>query len=176
MTSYIAITDTETDPEAPLTATLAKKWRDNPIAITEGATGAPKIRRNAIQEFAVGNTVFYRKDAVQSATVGAYSETSNYTFVQAGVIRVTLEHRNTTGTARNQIVLIRAGVEYVLVVWDATFGATYTARSLDVAVIHGDIVVTRAIAITSGTTETRNLQYKNDGTLVWDTLGGRVGT
>lgn len=41
MTSYIAITDTETDPEAPLTATLAKKWRDNPIAIGEGDASVP---------------------------------------------------------------------------------------------------------------------------------------
>ena len=34
MTSYIAITNAETDPEAPLTSELAKKWRDNPIAIS----------------------------------------------------------------------------------------------------------------------------------------------
>ena len=53
MTSYITITDTETDPEAPLTATLAKKWRDNPIAISEGSTGAPKIQRAAIQDAAI---------------------------------------------------------------------------------------------------------------------------
>lgn len=43
MASYITITDAETDPEAPLTSELAKKWRDNPIAIAEGAAGAPKI-------------------------------------------------------------------------------------------------------------------------------------
>lgn len=35
MTSYIAITNAETDPEAPLTSELAKKWRDNPLAIAE---------------------------------------------------------------------------------------------------------------------------------------------
>jgi len=51
MTSYITITDAETDPEAPLTSELAKKWRDNPIAITEGATGAPKIVSKAMDLF-----------------------------------------------------------------------------------------------------------------------------
>lgn len=51
MTSYITITDTETDPEAPLTSELAKKWRDNPIAITEGATGAPRIVPLAINNW-----------------------------------------------------------------------------------------------------------------------------
>jgi len=53
MTSYITITDAETDPEAPLTATLAKKWRDNPIAISEGSSGAPKIQRAAIQDSSI---------------------------------------------------------------------------------------------------------------------------
>jgi len=43
MASYITITDAETDPEAPLTSELAKKWRDNPIAIAEGDSAAPKI-------------------------------------------------------------------------------------------------------------------------------------
>lgn len=42
MATYITISDAETDPDAPLTAELAKKWRDNPIAIAEGASGAPK--------------------------------------------------------------------------------------------------------------------------------------
>jgi len=44
MTSYITITDTETDPSAPLTSELAKKWRDNPIAIAEGVTGTPYVQ------------------------------------------------------------------------------------------------------------------------------------
>lgn len=35
MTTYIAITDPETDPDAPLTSTLAKRWRDNALAIAE---------------------------------------------------------------------------------------------------------------------------------------------
>jgi len=48
MTSYIAITDTETDPEAPLTATLAKKWRDNPIAIGEGDSSVPANLRTTV--------------------------------------------------------------------------------------------------------------------------------
>lgn len=48
MTAYILITDAETDPEAPLTSELAKKWRDNPLAIQEGDASAPKIQMKAI--------------------------------------------------------------------------------------------------------------------------------
>lgn len=41
MTTFITIAATETDPEAPLTSELAKKWADNPIAIGECDTTAP---------------------------------------------------------------------------------------------------------------------------------------
>lgn len=43
MTAYSAIADSEKDPESPFTTTLATKYRDNPIAIAEGASGAPPI-------------------------------------------------------------------------------------------------------------------------------------
>ena len=41
MTSYITITDAATDPSAPLTSELAKKWRDNPLAVSEKDTSVP---------------------------------------------------------------------------------------------------------------------------------------
>lgn len=48
MTSYIAITDAETDPEAPLTSELAKKWRDNPLAIAENDASVPAALRSQV--------------------------------------------------------------------------------------------------------------------------------
>lgn len=48
MTSYNIITDAETDPSAPLTSELAKKWRDNPLAIGEGSVGAPRVQGKAL--------------------------------------------------------------------------------------------------------------------------------
>lgn len=53
MASYITITDAETDPEAPLTSELAKKWRDNPLAIAEGAVGAPRVQTAGLNDAAV---------------------------------------------------------------------------------------------------------------------------
>lgn len=43
MTTFVSILDTQLDPDAPLTSSLAYAWRDNPVAIVEGASGAPKI-------------------------------------------------------------------------------------------------------------------------------------
>lgn len=46
MTTYITITDPETDPDAPLTSELAKRWRDNALAIAEGDSTAPVNKGN----------------------------------------------------------------------------------------------------------------------------------
>lgn len=54
MADYIAITDAEVEPEAPLTSSLAARWRDNPIAIAEGAPGAPRL--NGSQGAAITHT------------------------------------------------------------------------------------------------------------------------
>ena len=48
MTTYTTIADTEIDQDSPVTETLMTKMRDNPIAITEGASGAPRIVQNAL--------------------------------------------------------------------------------------------------------------------------------
>lgn len=71
MTSYITITDAETDPEAPLTSELAKKWRDNPIAITEGASGAPRIVGAAMYGTLSGTTVLRNCLPVGSVSVSS---------------------------------------------------------------------------------------------------------
>ena len=43
MADYITITDSAIDPDAPLTSELAYAWRDNCVAIAEGAVGAPRV-------------------------------------------------------------------------------------------------------------------------------------
>lgn len=46
MADWRNISDTEVDPDAPVTSELAYAFRDNVIAVTEGASGAPRV--NAI--------------------------------------------------------------------------------------------------------------------------------
>ena len=43
MTTYSTITDGQIDQDSPITQPLMTALRDNPIAIAEGAAGAPKI-------------------------------------------------------------------------------------------------------------------------------------
>ena len=49
MADWTTITETATDPDAPVTSSLLKALRDNPSAIAEGASGAPRIVRSALK-------------------------------------------------------------------------------------------------------------------------------
>jgi len=64
MTTYTAITAGEIDTDSPITTGLMTKIRDNPIAITEGASGAPKIQTAALEQ--TGGS-----EAVTTATIRA---------------------------------------------------------------------------------------------------------
>lgn len=48
MADYIAQPDTAVDPDAPVTSDLMYALRDNPIAIAEGAAGAPRVQDAAL--------------------------------------------------------------------------------------------------------------------------------
>ena len=54
MADYRTITDAEVDPDAPLTSSLGYAFRDNPTAIAEGATGAPRIQDGALDTSVTG--------------------------------------------------------------------------------------------------------------------------
>lgn len=83
MADYTTITDTQVDPEAPITSELMSALRDNPIAITEGASGAPRVQTAAIQDDAVTlakinlNTATYSGATTTSVFI---SIPSNYAF------------------------------------------------------------------------------------------------
>ncbi len=65
--NYNEIFDSEIDPDSPITTSLMFRLRDNPIAIAEGAAGAPKIVLGALstQLFApTDSAVLYQINAV----------------------------------------------------------------------------------------------------------------
>lgn len=84
MADYLPINPTEIEPEAPLTSSLAARWSNNPIAIAEGAPGAPRIQTAAIangavtaEKLATGNQernwVLARVAAAPLGAVGTYA-------------------------------------------------------------------------------------------------------
>jgi len=54
MTTYTAIPGTDIDTDSPVTESLMTKLRDNPIAITEKAAGAPQLANDYVTAAMIG--------------------------------------------------------------------------------------------------------------------------
>lgn len=67
MADWTNIVDSQLDPDAPLTSELAYAWRDNPIAIAEGALGAPRVEGRALGNIFLGR-VFIPSDGAGGLT------------------------------------------------------------------------------------------------------------
>lgn len=61
MTTYTSIPNSDIDQDSPVTQPLMTALRDNPIAITEGATGAPRIVAAGIEggDVSAAGEVYY---------------------------------------------------------------------------------------------------------------------
>ena len=172
MTAYIVITDLETDPEAPLTSELAKKWRDNPIAMFEGASGAPRILADAFPDFAAGSTEIINwvmpASTVKSITRAAGSNgqtvqvitTCTYQAIKAGTLRYSTEMRKSgayTSGSDGFIVYVNgtsAGSQNATTSW-ATYTVDFTFSAGD------EISVSFSVSSTvgqGGQTDYRNLK------------------
>jgi len=94
MADWTDITNAALDGDSPVTPALIESLRDNPIAITEGATGAPQVQTAAIADGAITNdkiadgTISPDKlypavvgDLVDGASLGIVS-TSSTTYVK----------------------------------------------------------------------------------------------
>lgn len=54
MTTYTAITNAQIDQDSPITQPLITALRDNPVALAEGAAGAPRVQKEALGGLCVG--------------------------------------------------------------------------------------------------------------------------
>lgn len=173
MTDYNSFTTEELLPGAAGTSFHFQRWANNPIAMFEGAPGAPRLERGALRSGAFGNVVFF--DMPSSEAGGAWTEAARFNFVQETGLRITFAHGPTSGGAvvTAGVNLYRAGTVYYLASWSTT---VFAARSLDVWVMHGDLIqlVHRLEPTYIGTSLLNSIQFKNDGTKIWDTMGGRV--
>lgn len=86
MTTYTAIPNSDVDQDSPVTQTLVTLLRDNPLAIAEGSTDAPRVQPRALQTGLLGKT---------SAT----SEVFDITNIKAVRLDLAAYFSNTSGSA-----------------------------------------------------------------------------
>jgi hypothetical protein len=76
MATWVTPIESQTDPDAPLTSELGKRWDNNVIAAFEGASGAPRLEDAALDTTVTtaGTTwVRNRTAAVTHGQIGTYA-------------------------------------------------------------------------------------------------------
>jgi hypothetical protein len=164
MTSYITINNSEIDPDSPITADLMTKMRDNPLAIGEGATGAPRIIGQSMARYGNGlpvmtitaaNTYTLQYGQLQvtgALTTNSTTEVAAVTFTMkhyTGTVRCNASHACTGSSVVSTLSLYKNNI---LVTSFTTTSATPVARSVDVTFVANDILEWRHKNSTGGIT------------------------
>jgi len=158
MTTFTTIPNSSLEPGKPIRSIDGLALRDNPIAITEGAAGAPKNQTASIQDDAI------TKDKLQSPAAGAayliarlvinaksteqgyggadvlyfQSGSVGVTVLVPGVIRCSFEHCLAGGSGTVSARILKNGTQQAT--W-STASASFTTRTLDLTVDVGDLIV-----------------------------------
>lgn len=165
MTTYIDVPDTQVQTDAPVTSTLMTQLRDNPIAMMEGSADAPRLRPQAMYSpLTAGDSLAYVARSDISNTTNVYKIGIDFTFVQSGTIRATLEHRTGgSGTSYANIFLNDVSV----ILW-LTTSSSYVFRSIDIDVEPGEVLSFRHLVTgTSVTSFMRNMAIRTNGEILF---------
>ncbi len=147
MADYVSITDASLDPDAPITSGLGYAWRDNPIAIAEGASGAPRIRPSALREGSGGTGFTVARMLSKSASI-AIDITEALLVIAGGEFRISFDYTISGGT--NSITLKRQRSS-IVDLWSST-GAGSGSPNVTFNCIRGDILYFNILSVGAGLT------------------------
>lgn len=122
MTGYAEILNTQIDVDSPITTGLMVQLRDNPIAITEGAVGAPRNQTASIQDLAItepklaDNAVTASKLATDIPVARAWLKTTGSTINDSfNVASVSFSAPAGSSTLTVNLTTAMASVNYAVV-------------------------------------------------------------
>lgn len=147
MTTYTAIANNEIDEDSEITTGLMTKLRDNPVAITEGASGAPKIQTAALEQ--TGGSEAVTQACIRASAVGQAElkrDTDTCDLVLAS---------QTWGTTRTNIVTLTDPTYYMGMSWsgggattnsnakwDCQYGTSRTGGDGDITTVKYELIST----------------------------------
>ncbi len=153
MTIYTGITNGQIDQDSPITQSLLTALRDDPLAIIEGSTGAPRIVGNAakrIDDFPdltiTAADTYSLGGYLIDTTVGTTSTSNDVAYVLgyslevtkfSGSARFKISHSRTGGTGSSRLRITKNDVEVASWVNSSTVSVE---RSADVSVVVGDVI------------------------------------
>jgi hypothetical protein len=174
MADWTNIPNSSIEPGKPIRSIDGIALRENPIAIAEGAPGAPKIDTIALRPPTAGNTVIFPLQNAEvstnevgytATTIHNRASSSNHLGVVVlvpGVIRCTVDHRLSVfgSEARVRVLLNGSQVQEWI-----NASTTFQSRSVDVTVNIGDVVIFQQRVVgAGGSAAWRNLRISS-GTL-----------
>jgi hypothetical protein len=134
--------------------------RDNSVAIANGDALAPRIQLPALARIPVGDTIKFRSDGVQATSSGSFiSAGFSHGYLQSGTIRVTFDHRRTSGGSEVRIQRRRAGSTTNVATFSTSSGS-FVGVSEDVAVQSGDVIFLEFRATGGGGAEIQNRRIR----------------
>lgn len=157
MTAWTTISNALVAVGAKPFATTIQALRDNMIAITEGAAGAPRVQLAAINRLTVGDSIRLRRDTLQTVNGTTYVAVFPPTpIIQSGSVRFNFEFRRTaSNTAEVRVRRRRAGSDSVTTaVTNST--STFAAGVIEIDVIPGDLISVEMRNTSSSDSEIRN--------------------
>lgn len=156
MATWKVIPDTAVDPDAPVTSDLAYGLRDNPVALAEGAAGAPRIQYAAIQPPSAGNAVVVTTLPNASVTAGNTVARARFSSLISGIARVNVTSITAVGSG-NALVLVRLrnGVRTDL-------NAFTSVSSFDFQMFYGDAFILEQRASTDTVSAAFNISHNGN--------------
>ena len=151
MTTYTAITNGQIDQDSPITQPLMTALRDNPIAISEGSSGAPRIRGEAAAQLddlptlTVSAADTYNIVSSLATNVFSTPVTGSLSFVLGSTVTITKAtgtarligvHRSSNTGTTSFLRILKNGVQ--IGAW-STNSTTNVTRTVDASIIIGDV-------------------------------------
>ena len=174
MSTWTNIPDDALEPSKPIRSVDAIALRDNPVAIAEGAAGAPRVQVSANQpptaggNFVLCNLLLQTRGTSNEAYVdprAPRTEDANRHFgvsvLRDGVIRASFEHRffvsGASGGRTAEARVLLNGVQVAL--W-GTASTGFVLRQVDINVQAGDLVIFQQRLVLSLVNDSRS-EWRN---------------
>ena len=171
MADYIGITEAQSNPFAPLTSELVKQLRDNPLAIAEGAQGAPRLYLRALERLQAGDQIRSRRDetiTVDGDTAGSVNVLS-FDFIQYGTIRASFEVFGSATDSGGRVERTRNAVTTTVFI-----ATTNAVHNVDIDVLPGDRLQIVAFRVGLQVSNVRNARFQTNGQDLWPGSSARL--
>lgn len=163
MATWVDPVDSETDPDAPLTSNLGKRWDNNVVAFIEGDATAPTLSLESFDRPVAGSGKVNYLDAAEVSAGATYITMFSYTTLSSGSIRIRMEWYTQAFASDTTIIDVLVNNVVVHTQNTSSGSATYQQFSYDLSISSGDRISFRFRNNGAGSSFSRNVEIRTSG-------------